>query len=307
MMCRLLAVLAVVLLTISFVASTNVNVKVHVDLGSEPKAVVPKSIAVAPIPVSGAEVDELPGPEADFNEEEAINEFQRASRKLIVGASLNPGCDAQGGTCRVGCTTGGRVQSGLCRGGSNVKCCIPAGGNNGGNNGGSSGDNDSPAVKAALAYFDAHQSQFPNKRYVSAVDFNLPANRKRFYLIDMSNRHVVETHQTSHGRGSDPRNSGMATLFSNVNGSFKSSLGAYKTNDSTYFWPKHPPVALRLHGLQPTNSNALSRGILVHTATYVLDNGVRSGRSEGCFVLPLSVVASIINKIKGGSLLYAHK
>ena len=66
---------------------------------------------------------------------------------------------------------------------------------------------------------------------------------------------------------------------------------------------------LRLEGLDPSNDNALSRGIVVHSAWYVSDEIVGHlgmlGRSEGCFAVAAATLPEVLTKLGPGRLLYA--
>src|SRR3546814_13772015 len=69
----------------------------------------------------------------------------------------------------------------------------------------------------------------------------------------------------AHGRGSDPTHCGWLQNFSNEYESLATSRGAYVTGD---FYNGKYGYSLRLSGLDPTNSNALGRAIVVHSAWY---------------------------------------
>ncbi|MCO5143484.1 MAG: murein L,D-transpeptidase catalytic domain family protein [Oligoflexia bacterium] len=152
-------------------------------------------------------------------------------------------------------------------------------------------------------YFYSNKNKFPNTRYVTVIDFSKHSSKKRMFVFDLKTK-KVEKYNTSHGQGSDPKNSGLAKLFSNSMNSHKTSLGAYKTLDSGKS-KKHGTVG-RLMGLQASNSNALARAIIIHKAKYVNEAG-RAGRSHGCFALDTRVYLKVINKVKGGSLLYVGR
>ena len=68
---------------------------------------------------------------------------------------------------------------------------------------------------------------------------------------------------------------------------------------------------MRLEGLDPTNSNALSRAIVVHAAWYVnedvLSHSGMLGRSQGCFAVADSSLAEIMTTLGPGRLIYADK
>jgi len=117
---------------------------------------------------------------------------------------------------------------------------------------------------------------------------------------------TVSSHLVAHGRGSDPLHTGWLKRFSNAPGSKASSEGAYKTG-AAYIGAHGNSI--RLEGLDPTNDNALSRGIVVHSAWYVSAEIVGHvgmlGRSEGCFAVAGSSLAEVMTKLGPGRLLYA--
>lgn len=161
-------------------------------------------------------------------------------------------------------------------------------------------------LKEATLYFHKHKSLFQNQKSLTIIDFSLHSSKKRFFIINVATGEVWSTY-TAHGKGSDPGatladTTGYARYFSNNPGSNMSSLGPYKTG-STYDG-KHG-YSLRLNGLASTNSNAYDRAIVVHGASYVHDEAVKQGRSEGCPALPLEYYSKVIDIIKGGSLIYA--
>jgi hypothetical protein len=69
--------------------------------------------------------------------------------------------------------------------------------------------------------------------------------------------------------------------------------------------------SIRLEGLDPTNSNALARAIVVHGAWYVSEEmiGVSGmlGRSQGCFAVTNSSLPEIMTRLAPGRLIYADK
>jgi hypothetical protein len=69
--------------------------------------------------------------------------------------------------------------------------------------------------------------------------------------------------------------------------------------------------SMRLDGLDPTNSNALSRAIVVHGAWYVneamIGHSGMLGRSEGCFAVADSSLPEIMARLGPGRLIYADK
>jgi hypothetical protein len=142
------------------------------------------------------------------------------------------------------------------------------------------------------------------QRYYAIVDFSQPSTSKRLYVFDTVEK-KVESYYVAHGRGSGEN---IAERFSNMSGSNSSSLGIYKTLDE---YDGHHGRSLRLEGLEPTNSNAFSRAVVMHTADYVSDAFIRQtgrlGRSEGCFAVEKAVGDTLIDELKDGAYIIATK
>jgi len=65
--------------------------------------------------------------------------------------------------------------------------------------------------------------------------------------------------------------------------------------------------SMRLDGLSPTNNNARSRGIVMHSSDYVEDATSKiCGRSWGCPSVDHKYYEAIIAKLKDGSPLLSH-
>lgn len=142
-----------------------------------------------------------------------------------------------------------------------------------------------------------------NPRYWVVFKIKEHSKNKRMHIFDRVANEVHSIHAV-HGTGSDPNNDGLATEFSNIPDSRMSSLGLYKTL-GTYTMAKYGR-ALRLDGLEPSNNNALKRGIVFHGVPYAGDDYVkkngRCGRAYGCPAVEDAVVQDLIDKLKGGSL-----
>jgi L,D-transpeptidase catalytic domain len=164
----------------------------------------------------------------------------------------------------------------------------------------------SPALmRRALEALDRHHDSISSRDFIGIVDFSLPSRAPRLHLVNLADG-SVRSHLVAHGRGSDPSRTGWLKRFSNEPGSNASSAGAYKTGD--VYVGAHGR-SIRLEGLDPTNSNALSRAIVVHGAWYVSAEMVGHfgmlGRSEGCFAVATSSLAEVMAKLGPGRLLYA--
>lgn len=155
-------------------------------------------------------------------------------------------------------------------------------------------------LETALKYYDSNISSIKNQRIMGIIDFKQHNSKERFYIIDMESGRV-ETYLTAHGKNSDTDFDGYATKFSNIPDSLMSSLGFFLTAE-TYYGSNG--YSLRLDGLSSTNSNARSRAIVIHGADYVKPGSI-IGRSFGCPALEMRFHADLINRLKGGALLYA--
>lgn len=157
------------------------------------------------------------------------------------------------------------------------------------------------AFNESLEFFLKYRAQFKNQKYIGVIDFSLTSSARRLFLMDMQSG-IVETYLVAHGKNSDPNFDGMATRFSNQDGSLMSSLGAYMVAES--YSGKHG-LSVRLDGLQPSNSNARSRAIVIHAADYVNTKQDPIGRSFGCPAVEVKNLNRIVNALKMGALLFA--
>lgn len=162
-------------------------------------------------------------------------------------------------------------------------------------------------VQRARAAFDRHRARIAHTEVVGIVDFTKFSSDPRFYLLD-TNTGRVTRHFVSHGRGSDPSHTGFLQRFSNRVGSEASSDGSYIMGD--YYHGRYGR-SMRVAGLDPSNSNAFDRAIVVHTAWYaepgVIAQQGRLGRSEGCFALPNRSLQEVMARLTPGHFLYADR
>ncbi len=154
----------------------------------------------------------------------------------------------------------------------------------------------------ALLYLEANPTRFPNKNWISVVNFSIKSNKDRMYVINMKDG-SVEKHHVAHGSKSDQNGDGIPETFSNVNNSNMSSLGVYRASEP--YKSSKFKSAMRLDGLSPTNSNARMRAVVFHSAWYVWESDVVSpGKTYGCLGVSESVAAGMIEKMKNGSIIY---
>ena len=142
---------------------------------------------------------------------------------------------------------------------------------------------------------------------IGMVDFSAPSRKPRLHLVDVGNGRVVSSLLVAHGRGSDPANSGWVEHLSNRPGSNASCQGSFLTGET--YVGKHGK-SRRLIGLDADNSLAMSRGIVVHAASYVDSDMAqtqgRIGRSEGCFAVSHADIAGLLARLGSGRLLFAY-
>lgn len=160
-------------------------------------------------------------------------------------------------------------------------------------------------ARAALL---THGGRVPFRDRVGLVDFSAPSGQPRWQIVDLGNGRVLSNLLVSHGRGSDPANTGLLQRFSNQPGSNASSGGSFLIGD-TYFG-KHGR-SRRLHGLEPQNDQALARAIVIHSADYVSADRAQSsgrvGRSQGCFAVSHGDLGEVLTLLGPGRLLLAAK
>jgi hypothetical protein len=162
-------------------------------------------------------------------------------------------------------------------------------------------------LQRALDALERHHDSITSRDFIGVADFSLPSRAPRFHLVDLADR-SVRSHLVAHGRGSDPSRTGWLERFSNEPRSNATSAGAYRT--ASVYIGAHGR-SMRLEGLDPTNSNALSRAIVVHGAWYVSEQMIgysgMLGRSQGCFAVANSSLPEIIARLGPGRLIYADK
>jgi hypothetical protein len=144
-----------------------------------------------------------------------------------------------------------------------------------------------------------------NNPLLTIIDYNLPSTDKRLYVLDLNRKEVLFVSYVAHGRNSGDN---FATSFSNKSGSYKSSLGFYRTAET---YNGGNGFSLRLDGLEKgINDKARPRAVAIHGADYCSEDFIRStgrlGRSFGCPALPQELNKPIINTIKDGSIIFIY-
>ena len=144
-----------------------------------------------------------------------------------------------------------------------------------------------------------------NPSTLTVIDYSKTSTMKRLWVYDLRNRALLYEELVAHGQGSGDN---MATRFSNAPETHRSSLGLFAT-EGTYTGKNG--YSLRLEGLEPgVNDRAYERDIVMHGAPYVSEDFAlthgRLGASWGCPAVRPRIARELIDRIKGGNLLFAY-
>ena len=160
---------------------------------------------------------------------------------------------------------------------------------------------DKKRVDIALKYCKSHNM---NTNIILLNDFSKHSGTRRFVVYDTKRKRVILSSLCDQGKGEG---------FSNKPGSYCSSLGFFKVCGQHKM--RIGINSFILQGLSPSNSNAQSRGILIHPYYNVSDVvtypvPIIRHASKGCFILsPLKykILRRIIKKNSDKPiLLYAY-
>lgn len=140
---------------------------------------------------------------------------------------------------------------------------------------------------------------------LAIIDYSRPSTERRLWVFDLRRPRLLYREYVAHGRGSGDN---YATQFSNVSGSYQSSLGLFRTADT---YQGGNGYTLRLDGMDPGfNDLARARAIVMHGAAYVdphlAQTQGRLGRSLGCPALRPQIAREIIDTLRDGQWLFAY-
>lgn len=139
-------------------------------------------------------------------------------------------------------------------------------------------------------------SKYPQYRqdYLVWIDYSKPIDTERLYLVNLKDSCIEFSSKVSHARLSGEY---LAKDFSNVEGSKKSSLGLYLTEN--LYQGRHG-LSLRIIGLTPgQNTNAYKRNIVFHST-----NGSKTIWSWGCFSTSPEINDKMLPLIDKGCLVW---
>lgn len=138
----------------------------------------------------------------------------------------------------------------------------------------------------------------PQNDRLTIIDYTLPSNQKRLWIVDTTTGNVVWEDWVAHGSGSGGL---KAERFSNTPDSHMSSLGLI---EPMFEFEASSGRAVRLKGLEKgINDKIYDREIIVHPSKYIGQG--KTGRSQGCQAVTYDSIDPVVNGLKGG-LLYAY-
>ncbi|SIT19050.1 L,D-transpeptidase catalytic domain [Chryseobacterium ureilyticum] len=145
-----------------------------------------------------------------------------------------------------------------------------------------------------------------NQNVAIFINFKIPSGKYRYFIYDLKNEKIQYKAVVSHGSGSVVSGSN-ALKFSNVEGSYQSSLGKYAIGKS---YIGQFGKSYRLKGLDTTNSNAMQRAIVLHSLHCVPDVESQNPAclSLGCPMLSINAFkesAKHIDRSQQPIILYA--
>lgn len=151
------------------------------------------------------------------------------------------------------------------------------------------------------------QGKLLNSSVLTIIDFSQSSNNKRMYVIDLYKKAVLFNTYVAHGRNTGDE---FAEKFSNIPGTFQSSLGFYITENMAI--GSKVGLSLILKGIEiGINDKARDREIIIHGADYATEDFIhkygRLGRSYGCPSLPPDLIKPVAEAIKNGTCLFIYK
>ena len=147
--------------------------------------------------------------------------------------------------------------------------------------------------------------QVGDEALLGVIDYSRPSTERRLWVFDLARQRLLFQEWVAHGRNTGAN---LAAHFSNDDGSYMSSLGAFTTQET---YTGHNGYSLRLQGLEPGfNDRARDRAIVMHGAPYVSEAIIRSqgrlGRSLGCPAVRPAIAKQLIDTLRGGSFVFAY-
>ncbi|MBB3102638.1 murein L,D-transpeptidase catalytic domain family protein [Azomonas macrocytogenes] len=139
---------------------------------------------------------------------------------------------------------------------------------------------------------------------LAVIDYSLPSSERRLWIFDLVRKRLLLKDFVAHGQNSGEN---LATSFSNREGSYQSSIGLFRTEET---YEGQHGYSLRMDGLEPgVNDRARDRAIVIHAADYVnplwITRQGRIGRSQGCPAVRPEVAKMVVDSLKGGQFMFS--
>jgi hypothetical protein len=167
----------------------------------------------------------------------------------------------------------------------------------------------SPDVARAglRAFGDAWKRGDSRRLEYGLCDFSLHSSHERLWIVDLGSGELLWKLFVAHGEGSaDATDPGKAVKFSNVSGSYQSSLGMLRVAESYEGTYGH---SARLDGLETGfDDQVRARDIVLHPwtgsrPTYVKTHGLVAV-TQGCPGIDDAVAPAVVDRLANGALLW---
>ncbi len=139
-----------------------------------------------------------------------------------------------------------------------------------------------------------------NTAFCVLVDMKEHSGRYRFHVWDFGKGEATLSSLCCHGQGQG--STGAQPVFSNVEGSYCTSLGRYRIGARA---PSQWGIKIhyKLHGLDPTNNNAYKRIVVLHSFAPVPGSEIYPvhlplGMSLGCPVISDDAMRTMDDKLQ---------
>jgi hypothetical protein len=157
----------------------------------------------------------------------------------------------------------------------------------------------------AAANCAVRSGDVPVPSTLTVIDYSKPSTDKRLWVFDLQSHELLYRELVAHGQGSGGN---VPDHFSNDADTHSSSIGLFVTGQT---YTGKNGYSLRLDGKDAGfNDHALDRAIVMHGAPYVNEATAqalgRLGRSWGCPALREGIAHEVIDRVKGGNLVFAY-
>jgi len=168
------------------------------------------------------------------------------------------------------------------------------------------------AYKQALTFYKKNNF---SEKYITFIDFTLPSDKKRMYIIDNIHSKIFK-YKTAHGGGYKHRFNKGSLNICDYKGKdknftrpgFYQTIGVYDSKKGRkYHWKniyKHFN-GIKMRGLtKGVNNDIYDKGVVIHSSKLVSKYNAKN--SSGCFAVSYADIRPIAKKIKFNNMIYAY-